>query len=144
MTLDLTEIPRKGPKQWTYTLDKEELPSTQHNGTTSDFGTENGSRVIQLCCEPLLWVFKYKMQYNLNKPFRLKTLVKHLSWLHWLASIWTKVVGTLYIVRTADYRLPTYPNTKSIESITLLLPLPLGPMIAVKYLWKGPSSCLPA
>ena len=37
-----------------------------------------------------------------------------------------------------------YPKTKSIESMTLLFPLPLGPTIDVKLLWKGPSTWLPA
>ena len=30
------------------------------------------------------------------------------------------------------------------ESMTLLLPLPLGPTMEVKDLWKGPSTCRPA
>jgi hypothetical protein len=36
------------------------------------------------------------------------------------------------------------PNTKSNASMTLLLPLPLGPTMDEKRLWKGPISCTPA
>jgi hypothetical protein len=32
------------------------------------------------------------------------------------------------------------PNTNSIESITFDLPLPFGPTMLVKLLWKGPST----
>ena len=32
------------------------------------------------------------------------------------------------------------PKTKSMESMTLDLPLPLGPTMLVKLLWKGPST----
>ena len=37
-----------------------------------------------------------------------------------------------------------YPKTNNIESITFDLPLPLGPTMLVKLLWKGPNTCLPA
>jgi hypothetical protein len=36
-----------------------------------------------------------------------------------------------------------FPKTKSIASMTLLLPLPFGPTTLEKLLWKGPISFTP-